>query len=150
MSGPSLNDFSKQVVTIMPLILREFAKREDNELTRGQITFPQMVALHYLSQHEKAKMTDMAKALSIQMSSGTVLIDRLLRARMLERWHDDADRRVVWVCLTSRGRRVISQILRQKRQSIKEIFKVLNEKERRDYLSALLKVKSHLQAPPKE
>ena len=140
----NLKQFSRQVVEIMPLMLREFIKREDNELVRGRISFPQMVALHYVSQRRKATMSELAKVLATQLSSTTVLVDRLVRGKMLERQQDAKDRRIVWVALTPRGRRVIRKIMTEKRKSIRHIFAVLNEKERRQYLSALLKVKRHL------
>ena len=140
----NLDHFSRQLVQIMPLMFREFAKRETNPLTRGQISFPQMVALDYASHHSKVKMTDLSKVLSIQLSSTTVLVDRLIRQKMLKRERDDQDRRLVWVTVTPKGKRVVSQILEQKRRSIKGIFRVLTERERDQYLGILSKVYGHL------
>jgi len=144
MSAKGLEAFSRQLVGVMPILFREFAKREDNELTRGKISFPQMVALDYAVHNPKIKMTDLAHILSIQMSSASVLVDRLIRQRMMSRRHDDKDRRVVWIRVTPKGKKIVSQILEQKRRSLKQIFMVLNERERSDYLKAILKVKNHL------
>ena len=145
MNHPNLDQFSRQLVEILPLMFREFAKREDNVLTRGKISFPQMVALDFVSRNPRVKMTDLAKVLHIQMSSTTVLVDRLIRQKMLARKRDESDRRLVWVTVTARGKRVVSQIMDQKRQSIKKIFGPLTEKEREQYLVVLLKVKSNLE-----
>ena len=145
-SQPSANldQFSRQIVQIMPLMFREFAKREDNELTRGKISFPQMVALDYAAHHPKVTMTELSKVLSIRLSSTTVLVDRLIREKMLRRERDEKDRRLVWVMVTPRGKKVISQIMEQKRRSIKDIFGVLSGRERDQYLSMISKVYSHL------
>ena len=140
----NLNTFSKQVVEILPVFFREFAQREDNELTRGKISFPQMVALDFAARRPRATMTALADVLSIRMSSATVLIDRLVRQRMLERRRDEKDRRVVWVSATAKGRRVIAQIMDQKRRSVKDIFRHLTARERAHYLHALLKVNAYL------
>ena len=144
MKNKSLEKFSRQVVEVMPLMVREFAKREDNHLTRGKISCPQMVTLDYVSHHERVKMTDIARILSIRTSSASVLVDRLVRQRMLRREHDRNDRRVVWARATARGRKVVSQIVQQKRRSIKAIFGPLTAKERSSYLAVLLKVKARL------
>ncbi len=140
----NLDHFSRQLVQILPLMFREFAKRETNPLTRGQISFPQMVALDYAAHHPRVTMTDLSKVLSIQLSSTTVLVDRLIRQKMLRRERDDQDRRLVWVMVTPKGRKVISQILEQKRRSIKNIFRILTDRERDQYLGMISKVYSHL------
>ena len=140
----NLDQFSRKLVQIMPLMFREFAKREDNELTRGKISFPQMVALDYVAHHSKVTMTDLSKVLSIQLSSTTVLVDRLIHQKMLKRERDNTDRRLVWVIATPKGKKVVSQILEQKRRSIKDIFRALTDKERSQYLSMISKVYSHL------
>ncbi len=145
MRPPSdLDHFSRQLVQIMPLMFREFAKRENNKLTRGQISFPQMVALDYASHHSQVKMTDLSKVLSIQLSSTTVLVDRLIREKMLSRKRDEKDRRVVWVSATPKGKKVIAQIMGQKRRSLREIFSVLTVGEREQYLAMITKVFNHL------
>ncbi len=141
---PNLDRFSRELVQIMPLMFREFAKRETNPLTRGQISFPQMVALDYASRHSKVKMTDLSKVLSIQLSSTTVLVDRLIREKMLSRDRDEKDRRVVWVSATPKGRKVVAQIVGQKRRSLREIFSVLTAGEREQYLAMITKVFNHL------
>ena len=143
MTNPKLQYFSRQVMEIMPVIYKEFARREDNELTRGKISCSQMVALDHVSRMSSVKMKDIASHLGIQMSSATTLVGRLIREKMLTRRHDEEDRRLVWVEITPRGKKVIKQILDQKRSSIQEIFSVLSDKERGRYLKILKKVYGH-------
>jgi DNA-binding MarR family transcriptional regulator len=139
-----MDAFSRELIDILPLMFREFSKREDNVLTRGKITFPQMVAIDYVSRKTKVKMTELARVLSIQMSSATVLVDRLIREKLLSRAREEADRRLVWVSATAKGRKIIAEVLEQKRNSIKQIFGVLTEEERRQYLGVIREVKAHL------
>ncbi len=140
MLNSRLNQFSRQVVEIMPQIYREFAKREDNELITGKISFPQMVTLDYVSRKPHVNMKCIANNLGIKMSSASTLVDRLIREKMLKRRHDEKDRRIVWISMTPKGSKVIRQILYQKQRSIREIFAVLTEKERQQYLEILKKV----------
>ncbi len=148
MSNRSLQDFSRQVVEIMPQVYREFARRGDNELMTGKISFPQMVALQCVSRRSCANMKCIASNLGIKMSSASTLIDRLIREKMLKRHHDLKDRRIVWITMTPKGARVINHILSQKQRSTREIFSVLTEKERERYLKILKKVyMQHLRDP---
>lgn len=140
----TLESFSREVVQIMPLFVREFARRENNHLTQGKISCPQMVTLDFLSQHRRSTVSEIAKTLAIQPSSASVLVDRLIRAKMLRRDRDSKDRRVVWVTATPTGRKVVSEIKRQKRRSLQAIFKPLGARERAQYLSVMRKVKDHL------
>ena len=139
MLNRSLQDFSRQVVEIMPQIYREFAKREDNELMTGKISFPQMVTLQYVSNKKCVNMKCIANNLGIKMSSASTLVDRLIREKMLSRRHDEKDRRIVWISMTSKGTKVIRHILDQKQRSTREIFSVLTERERQQYLGLLKK-----------
>jgi len=141
----SLQNFSSQVIEIMPLLFREFLKREDNELSRGQITCQQMVMLDLVSRHPRTTMKELADTLSVKMSSATVAVDRLIRQKMLARDRDAEDRRRVWVRITPKGRTVVTRVLAQKRLGIEHVFSRLTDRERDQYLSVLLKVRSFLQ-----
>ncbi len=139
-----LNRFAEEVLEIMPLMVREFAKREDNALIRGKISCPQMVVLHHTAEHGEVTVSEIAKILSIEKSSASVLLERLVRQKMLKRRHDKKDRRVVWVGVTLKGRKVVSQIMGQKKESLKAIFGKVSRRERAQYLNVLQKVKSNL------
>ena len=140
-----LGVFSRQVTEIMPLIIREFGKREDNALARGQITCPQMVTLHFLLRKPRATATEIAHLLGVKGSSASVLVDRLLRAGMIAKTRDEADRRVTWLRVTPKGRKVITQILTQKRRSVRAVFARLTDAERASYLSILKKIKAGIE-----
>ncbi len=143
MVASNLNEFSRELSEIMPLMVREFARREDNDLMRGKISCPQMVTLEYVCRRPCATMTEVANLLGTKTSSASVLVDRLIRQRMLSKSRDKADRRVVWVSVTPKGRKVVGQIMDQKRRSIREIFAPLTDGERQQYLSVLKKLKNH-------
>ena len=140
----SLNQFAEEVVSIMPLMVREFARREDNALTHGKISCPQTVALFMAAEKGEATMGEITKALSSEKSSASVLVNRLVQQKLMRRRHDAKDRRIVWMSVTPKGRKVVNQILQQKRASFKAIFAKVGERERFQYLSVLRKVRETL------
>jgi DNA-binding MarR family transcriptional regulator len=50
-------------------------------------------------------MTELAEHLLISRASTTRVVDRLVHRKWLDRWHDEEDRRRVFVGLTDEGRR---------------------------------------------
>jgi len=138
----SLNKFADELMQTMPLMFREFARREDNALVRGKISCPQMLAMNFASERSEVTVGEIAQVLSSEKSSVSVLLDRLVREKMMRRRHDVKDRRVVWMSLTPRGRKVIDQIMDQKRMSFKAIFGKLTPSDRNRYLTILRKVSS--------
>ena len=143
MANLRLQSFSRELVEIIPFFYKEYAKRENNEFARGKISCPQMVTLDFVSRSPRVKMKDIANNLGIRMSSTTTLVARLIREKMLKRSHDERDRRLVWVTITPKGKKVIDQILKQKQRSIQEIYSVLTDDERESYIRLLRKVYTH-------
>ena len=44
----SLTEFADKIHEIMPVIIREFARRQVDELRKGKITLPQILILDFL------------------------------------------------------------------------------------------------------
>jgi len=135
----TLEQFSRELVEIFTILVRVMTKREDNDFTRGKISFQQMVTLHYLSQRPFANLNEIAHVLSIRLSSASVLIDRLNRQQMSTRRRDQLDRRNVRIAITPKGRRVVSQILEQKRNTMKDLFGPISSSDRERFLNIFLK-----------
>jgi DNA-binding MarR family transcriptional regulator len=139
---PALETFSTQVVDFLPYLFRQFIRMESNDLVTGKITFPQMVALDALMRQKRLKMNELAKLMSVKMSSATVLADRLIAQGLLRRNRDAEDRRIVWLSLSSKGVKIIKRIREEKKRSIIKIFGGLTPRERGAYLQILSKVQS--------
>jgi len=56
-----------------------------------------------LAEGHRLRMSELAGRLLIARSTCTRLVDRLVQRQLVERRHDPADRRLVWVALTSQG-----------------------------------------------
>lgn len=139
-----LDQFADEVLDVMPLMFREFARREDNALAQGKISCPQMVAMNLAAERGEVTVGEIVRQLSSEKSAVSVLLERLVKQGLMRRRHDDKDRRLVWMSLTPKGRKVIDQILSQKRISLKAIFKPIPQREREQYLAVLRKVKLNL------
>ena len=133
-------------VELLPRLFRSLTRRERNPLSRGRISVPQMLALHYLSGRGVARMSEIARFLSIKMGSATGLVDRLIKAGFVKRSSDPGDRRVVWVEITPSGRRVVDTVMSERRKTVSGVFAKIPSGEREQYVKTFEKVCQILEA----
>jgi DNA-binding MarR family transcriptional regulator len=145
MTDTNLLDFANKVNEIMPLMIREFARRQINELFKGKITLPQFLLLEFLQKEGESRMTDVAHFINVTTAAVTGIVERLVRDGYLVRSYDTADRRIIRVNLTAKGNALIKKMDQQRREMVIDIFGKMSEPDRRDYLRILLKIKEILQ-----
>lgn len=135
-----IDEFVKKVAQLLPSLIREFNRRQTNELARGIITLPQMFVLDYLNKQGSCIMCELAKFLGITTSAVTGLVDRMIRADLLFREYDASDRRIIILKVSKKGEQIIYRINRQRVKMLRDIFSKLTDKDRQDYLRVLEKV----------
>jgi DNA-binding MarR family transcriptional regulator len=136
----NIERFANKVIELFPQIIRGFKQYENNYLTRGEITLPQFWALDYLNHNGNGKMNDLAAHLKISPSATTGLIDRLITQGLVARKNDLADRRIVWIELTAKGKGIIKGIAKQKTEALIKVFGKISPKDREHYLNILEQV----------
>ena len=135
-----IDHFGQRMIALLPQMLRGFARRESNYLSRGKITIPQLGALEYLSSRRESPMNELARHLGVTRPAVTGLVDRLIAQGLVNRQGDRRDRRVVRINLTPKGRRVLDNIWSQKRRMIQQVFVQLSPADRSQYLATLERV----------
>ena len=143
-----IDRFSQRMVALLPRMMRGFNRRESNYLSRGKITIPQLGVLEHLSRNREIPMNELARHLAITRPAATGLADRLIAQGLVARQGDRADRRVVRIRLTPKGRRVLDNIWGQKRRMIQQVFGQISPSDRTQYLSTLERVTQILSEEP--
>jgi DNA-binding MarR family transcriptional regulator len=146
-AAASLPAFAEHVSALFPRLCRAMVRHESNHLTSGTITLPQLWALELIRETKSVAMHDLAETLHLKSPSATMLVDHLDELGLVRRTRGARDRRVVQVALSAKGRKVLDDILRQKKKGVMEIFKPLSAAERRSYLAILNKLASALSQP---
>lgn len=139
-----LQDFADRMNRIMPTIIKEFSRRQVNELYRGKITLPQFLILDFLSQNNESKMKDLAHFLAVTTAAMTGMVDRLVNYGYVTRVFDPKDRRIIKIGLLPKGLRLVKKINQERRQMIIKIFGKISETDRQDYLRILEQIKDIL------
>lgn len=125
MPDTSLHEFAERLSAVLPVMCKSMVRYEQNALTTGELTLPQFWALSWVQERDGAAMNDLAVAMAMNPSTATLLVDRLVRKKLMSR---------VLVRLTRQGRRILEEIHTQKRKALLETFRPLTARERSRYL----------------
>ena len=94
--------------------LRQISRALDigsRQLNAGyEITSPQLVCLHSLAEPGEHTATSLSKRVHLSPSTIVGIIDRLEQKSLVVRNRDTRDRRVVYVSVTPKGRKLVSSV----------------------------------------
>jgi DNA-binding MarR family transcriptional regulator len=116
-SGPSA------AVQALMLASRAFVALTARSLAsvEGEITVPQFRTLVVLAVRGPQRSVDIADELRVNPSTGTRMLDRLIRKGLVRRTRSATDRRVVQVRLTPTGRNVVERVLTLRRAELERL-----------------------------
>lgn len=140
MTNNSLIEFADKLDQIMPAIMREYARRQTDELSKGKITVPQFIILDHLNKSGESKMTDLAHFMKVTTAAMTGFIDRLVKCNFVTRVFNPDDRRIVKIRILPKGKDLVKRINEQRRQMTIKIFGKISQTERSDYLKILVRI----------
>ena len=90
-------------------------------VVEGEVTLPQFRTLVVLAVRGPQRSIDIAEELQVNPSTGTRMLDRLIRKGWVRRMRSTADRRVVRVRLTPAGHDVVDQVLDRRRSELERL-----------------------------
>ncbi len=136
------------------LLTLNASRKAFNEISRDMgITEPQLKVLIALSTREiiegKTEGVTMRELSDMQMLSHgatTGLVDRMINMDLLERTRSEEDRRVVYVCLSEKGREIFRQITERRTQYLAPILDQLDTSQEQMILEALTILEARFKA----
>lgn len=144
MAGAKCVDFGGKVAKILPRILREVTSRQASIFLQGDISFPHIVILEFLKETGSGKMSDLAKILHLTTSAVTAIVDKMVDLNLVKRERSSKDRRVVRISLLKKGEEITRRVGEERKSVANDIFSVLTEQEKCEYLRLLTKVSDSL------
>lgn len=146
----TLEAFGDRMIELFPKLMREISQYETNYLTEGVITVPQVWVLDFLKDEKSAQMNELATYMKLKFSSATGLIDRMVKHQLVKRVRSETDRRVVFISITSKGKKILQEIYKQKRKGIIRLFGRLGFEDRMQYMELIEKLVKDLSSVPQE
>jgi DNA-binding MarR family transcriptional regulator len=103
------------------------------------VTVPQLRVLMMIATRGPMNLGSVADGLGVSAPNASRICDRLLRAGLLNRREDPADRRSVALSLTADGDRLIDRVVRHRRTAVRRVLRKMTETER-DAVAAAMTV----------
>lgn len=119
------------------IMTRVLSGRVVAEVSRDEVSTPQMHALRYLWLHREVLMGDLAEGLGITYPSATNMVKRLERRGLVRRIINPADRREVEVRLTESGARLVEAVEAERLERLQKTLDAMPEAEREALLEGL-------------
>lgn len=99
-------DLAKEIANLVPKVMRNFRSRY--LLTTG-VSVSQIVILTNLESEGGISLKELAKKIGISSATASILIDKLVKAGLIERREDEKDRRKITLRLTNKGKTTVNQ-----------------------------------------
>ena len=136
----SQDQFIDYMSEALPDLISSIMREDTSVVAKGQVSVPQFWALHYIAQEEGLTVNELATALHRGKSSTSGLLQRLEKSGVVKRTHSKADRRVVHVGLTAKGRKLTEQLAANRKQGIRKTYASLTATERTNHAHMLEKI----------
>ena len=123
-SDSELQAAAEELAEIVMRMQRKFLLNLSEELSRGNVSFPQYFLLGYLDKQEVITMSGIAAKMGHTTAAATGLVDRLEKLEYVQRSHALDDRRKVMVRITKKGSGLVAEI---RRDMVDKIMTLLRE-----------------------
>jgi len=109
---------------------------------KGSLSLIHLHVLTILEAEGPLAMSRLAETLDVSVASATGIVSRMEERGLVERRHDDEDRRVVLVVPTDAGAAVFRDMMAQRREHLAEVLGALSEDELQSFLVGLRAVRA--------
>ncbi|MFA5437003.1 MAG: MarR family transcriptional regulator [Candidatus Omnitrophota bacterium] len=140
----SISDFADRMNELMPVLIKEFAHMQPQEIYKGKVTLAQILILQHLNMQDSVKMTDIARFMKVSTAAVTGIVDRLVKSGYVARIFDQRDRRIIRAQITPKGLVLMKKVASERRKMVIEIFGRVSKRDRQDYLRVLMRIKGML------
>jgi DNA-binding MarR family transcriptional regulator len=103
----NLNERVKKLTAYL-LAFRKLQDQSDSAFlaSLGGLNLPQLNVLNAIGDTEPCTMGDIAKRVSLSLSSVTLIVDKLVKLKLVVRVRSKTDRRIVYAKLTPEGQQI--------------------------------------------
>jgi DNA-binding MarR family transcriptional regulator len=147
-SPPFTPEIKSDVDRVLEAIIYLYteSRRLTKELARrADLTGPQLTVVKMLEQIGDLSLSELSERIRAQNSTVTGIIDRMERENLVTRERSKEDRRVVYIRLTAKGRRLAEDIPIEPWEIFRGALESLSASEVRDLVKILGKVARRVQ-----
>ena len=141
---PSKRLAAERLTDIFTVLQRSFVLNLSDELSKGNVSFPQYFLLCFLKQEaEPLTMTAVANRMRHTTAAATGIVDRLEKLGYVKRSFASKDRRKILVLITPKGEKLVEQVREDMVGSLLGLMEHLEPEEQQTWLSIYEKIYPH-------
>lgn len=141
-------ELSRLVSELLAHVHRRSAGDSLAIMTETGLTMPQLVTLHMLAHAGARSMGTIAACLRLSAPATSHLVDRLVRARLVVRAEDPADRRQRSLAITEGGRALVERINSERSREVSAVLARVTPALRRQFGEVLARVVEEVASLP--
>ena len=132
-------------------LLRDFGRIYTRKIISGNpelatdLKLSQVRALYAFRDTDSQSMKELAEIVGVKLPTMTMMVDALVKDRLVERERDGSDRRKVNVWLTDKGKKIRSDFLAQRQRIARTIFDRVDAADKKELMRSLGNVCSILE-----
>jgi len=143
---PPFDPALERLADIIMALQRCFMLRLSEELSRGQISFPQFFLMGHINAAGSLTMTEIAEKMNHTTAAATGLVDRLANLKYVERSSSTTDRRKVLVHITPKGKALVEEIRQDMIKNLGGVMQTLTREEGKMWLQIYEKIFAYCQS----
>ncbi|MBI2251294.1 MAG: MarR family transcriptional regulator [Armatimonadetes bacterium] len=120
--------------------IRKFIVNLESFSNEENLNKLELMLLSFIYQEKELIMSKLAKSLGISLSTATVIVDNLVKKKLILRKRISDDRRIVKVLLTKKGENIALNYQKKKKELIEKMLTMLSEKEQENFILILEKI----------
>ncbi|QVK19405.1 MarR family transcriptional regulator [Mycoplasmatota bacterium] len=133
-----------QIASLIREINSKLNSSIKNELKETGLTVPQIMVIKLLFNHNRLKVSEISKEMSLVNSTVSGIIDRLEKQDIVRRIRSEEDRRIVYIELSSKGEEIVDEHKVIIKNFFNDTFSNISNEEIDTILNGLQTLKSFL------
>lgn len=106
----------------------------------GGLSMQEVNVLNIIGDSEPCIMSDIAKRAALSLSSVTVIVDKLVKADLVQRVRSEEDRRIVRGSLTSEGKKIYLIQIQHMHDVLRKLLNPLSVEEQENFIEIFQKI----------
>lgn len=143
--SPEIKSDVDQVLEAIIYLYTESRRITKEAARRADLTGPQLTVVKMLEQIGELSLSELSERIRAQNSTVTGIIDRMEREGLVTRERSKEDRRVVYIRLTAKGKRLAEDIPVEPWEIFRSALETLTASEVRDLVKILGKLARRVQ-----
>lgn len=138
--NPEIKSDVDEVIEAIVYLYTESRRLTKEMARRADLTGPQLTVVKLLEQIGDLSLSELSERIRAQNSTVTGIIDRMVRENLVTRERSKEDRRVVYIRLTTKGKKLAEEIPIEPMEIFRGALETLTAGEVRDLVKILGKV----------